>query len=305
MQAAARAGALRGPRARGPEAAPPAAGAGGAGDPRRARDARGRHRRGAYRARPRPGGLRGRPALRTARCANPVGNDGRFLPGTPLVAGLRVDEANPVIIEALRSRRASCCTRSSFRHSYPVCWRHKIAGDLPRHAAVVHQHGARAACASTRCATSRACSGRPAWGEQRITGMIETRPDWCISRQRTWGVPIPLFVHKDTGELHPRTQELIEAAAARVAQERHRCLVRARGARAARRRGRALRQGHRRHGRVGGLGAVVRMRRHASAPRSRPRWSCTWRAPTSIAAGSTPRCSCPRRCTSARPTRAC
>ena len=59
----------------------------------------------------------------------------------------------------------------------------------------------------------------PAWGEQRITGMIESRPDWCISRQRTWGVPIPLFVHKESGELHPRTQELIEAAAARVAQE--------------------------------------------------------------------------------------
>jgi isoleucyl-tRNA synthetase len=45
----------------------------------------------------------------------------------------------------------------------------------------------------------------PAWGEQRISGMIAGRPDWCISRQRTWGVPIPLFVDKETGELHPRT----------------------------------------------------------------------------------------------------
>src|SRR4029077_9107722 len=58
----------------------------------------------------------------------------------------------------------------------------------------------------------------PAWGEQRITSMIETRPDWCISRQRTWGVPIPLFVHKASGALHPRTQELIAAVAARVEQ---------------------------------------------------------------------------------------
>lgn len=58
----------------------------------------------------------------------------------------------------------------------------------------------------------------PAWGEQRITGMIENRPDWCISRQRTWGVPIPLFVHKETGALHPDTLALIDKAADRVAQ---------------------------------------------------------------------------------------
>jgi isoleucyl-tRNA synthetase len=59
----------------------------------------------------------------------------------------------------------------------------------------------------------------PAWGEQRISGMIENRPDWCVSRQRTWGVPITLFVHKSTGELHPRTQELIEAVAERVEKQ--------------------------------------------------------------------------------------
>jgi isoleucyl-tRNA synthetase len=56
----------------------------------------------------------------------------------------------------------------------------------------------------------------PAWGEQRISGMIAGRPDWCVSRQRTWGVPIPLFVDKETGELHPRTLELIEEVAQRV-----------------------------------------------------------------------------------------
>ena len=56
----------------------------------------------------------------------------------------------------------------------------------------------------------------PAWGEQRISGMIAGRPDWCVSRQRTWGVPIPLFVDKESGELHPRTVELIEEVAQRV-----------------------------------------------------------------------------------------
>src|SRR5262245_57700319 len=61
-----------------------------------------------------------------------------------------------------------------------------------------------------------ACPGTRSWARKRITGMIESRPDWCISRQRTWGVPITLFVNRRTGELHPRTQELIQAVAERV-----------------------------------------------------------------------------------------
>jgi isoleucyl-tRNA synthetase len=148
--------------------------------------------------------------------ANPVGNDGRFLPGTPLVAGLRVDEANPVISAALLAA-GELLHEESFRHSYPVCWRHKspvIFRATPQwfismERARLREHTLR---------DIRGVQWTPAWGEQRITGMIESRPDWCISRQRTWGVPIPLFVHKASGELHPRTQELIEAAAARVAQ---------------------------------------------------------------------------------------
>jgi len=147
---------------------------------------------------------------------NPVGNDGRFLPGTPLVAGLRVDEANPVIIAAL-AERGRLVHEERFRHSYPHCWRHKsplIFRATPQWFVSMEQAGLRAH-------TLRDIPGvrwTPAWGEQRIAGMIESRPDWCISRQRTWGVPIPLFVHKQTGERHPRTRELIEAAAARVEQ---------------------------------------------------------------------------------------
>ena len=56
----------------------------------------------------------------------------------------------------------------------------------------------------------------PGWGEQRIRGMIEARPDWCISRQRTWGVPIPLFTHRETDEIHPDTQRLLEEVAVRM-----------------------------------------------------------------------------------------
>ena len=147
---------------------------------------------------------------------NPVGNDGRFLPGTPLVAGLRVDEANAGLIAAL-AQAGRLLHEEPFRHSYPHCWRHKspvIFRATPQWFISMEQAGLREH-------TLRDIPGvrwTPAWGEQRITGMIESRPDWCISRQRTWGVPIPLFVHKQTGELHPRTLELIDAAAARVEQ---------------------------------------------------------------------------------------
>jgi len=147
---------------------------------------------------------------------NPVGDDGRFLPGTPLVAGLKVDEANPVIIAAL-AREGRLLHQETIRHSYPHCWRHKtpvIFRATPQwfismERAALREHALR---------DIKAVQWTPAWGEQRITGMIESRPDWCISRQRTWGVPIPLFVHKHSGELHPRTQELITAAAALVEQ---------------------------------------------------------------------------------------
>ncbi|HET9388054.1 MAG TPA: isoleucine--tRNA ligase, partial [Steroidobacteraceae bacterium] len=145
---------------------------------------------------------------------NPVGGDGRFLPDTPLVAGLKVEEANAVLIEALRAR-GRLGHHESYRHSYPHCWRHKsplIFRATPQWFISMDQKDLRA----HTLRDIKRVRWTPAWGEQRITGMIENRPDWCISRQRTWGVPIPLFVHKRTGELHPRTQELIEAGAARV-----------------------------------------------------------------------------------------
>jgi isoleucyl-tRNA synthetase len=98
------------------------------------------------------------------------------------------------------------------------------ADHLPRRAAMVRGHGRAPegeapACASRAKSRIEATKFYPAWGQARLHAMIANRPDWCISRQRNWGVPIPFFLHKETGELHPRTLELIEAVARRVEQE--------------------------------------------------------------------------------------
>jgi isoleucyl-tRNA synthetase len=147
---------------------------------------------------------------------NPVGNDGRFLPDTPLVAGMKLDEAGTVILEEMKTR-GRLVHHEQYQHSYPHCWRHKtpvIFRATPQWFISMDKMGLRA----NALRDIKKVQWTPAWGEQRITGMIENRPDWCVSRQRTWGVPIALFVHKTTGELHPRTQELLEAVAERVAK---------------------------------------------------------------------------------------
>ncbi|MBS0365653.1 MAG: isoleucine--tRNA ligase [Proteobacteria bacterium] len=148
---------------------------------------------------------------------NPVGDDGRFLPDTPAVGGLKVGDASAATVAAL-AQAGRLVHETTLRHSYPHCWRHKtpvIFRATPQWFISMEQRDLRAH-------TLRDIPGvqwTPSWGEPRITAMIESRPDWCISRQRTWGVPIPLFVHRASGQLHPRTQELIEAVAARVERE--------------------------------------------------------------------------------------
>ena len=147
---------------------------------------------------------------------NPVGPDGRFLPGVPHFAGQNVFEANAHIAELLHQRGALLHTET-LPHSYPHCWRHKtpvIFRATPQWFISMDQAGLR----ETALAEIRKVSWTPEWGEQRITSMIENRPDWCISRQRTWGVPLSLFVHRETGEFHPRTPQLLEQVAKRVAQ---------------------------------------------------------------------------------------
>jgi isoleucyl-tRNA synthetase len=148
---------------------------------------------------------------------NPVGGDGRFLPTTPLFAGEQVFEANPHVIKVLLER-GRLLKDEPYYHSYPHCWRHKtpvIFRATPQWFISMEQAGLRKGALE---AISHV-DWMPGWGEQRITSMIAARPDWCVSRQRTWGVPIPLFVDKQTGELHPRTPELIEMVAQSVERD--------------------------------------------------------------------------------------
>jgi isoleucyl-tRNA synthetase len=142
---------------------------------------------------------------------NPVGGDGRFLPSTPLFAGEQVFDANAHVIKVL-IENGRLLKDEPYHHSYPHCWRHKtpvIFRATPQWFISMEQAGLRNAALE---AISHV-DWMPAWGEQRITSMIAARPDWCVSRQRTWGVPIPLFTDKVSGELHPRTHELIAQVA--------------------------------------------------------------------------------------------
>jgi isoleucyl-tRNA synthetase len=145
---------------------------------------------------------------------NPVGANGCFLPGTEHFAGMHVFAANDEVIELLKARGA-LVHHENLRHSYPHCWRHKtpiIFRATPQWFISMEQNGLR----STALAAIRGVQWMPDWGQARIEGMVDGRPDWCISRQRTWGVPIALFIHKESGALHPETATLIEEVALRV-----------------------------------------------------------------------------------------
>jgi isoleucyl-tRNA synthetase len=147
---------------------------------------------------------------------NPVGGDGRFLPGTPLFAGEHVFTANERVVEVLKARGA-LARESRFTHSYPHCWRHKspiIFRATPQWFISMERKGLQAAALRE----INQVRWTPDWGQSRIEGMVRNRLDWCISRQRAWGVPIPLLVHKETGEPHPDTSRLIEQVAERVEQ---------------------------------------------------------------------------------------
>jgi isoleucyl-tRNA synthetase len=145
---------------------------------------------------------------------HPVGPDGRFIEGTPLFEGQQVFKANEAVVEALAGR-GQLLRHEPYVHSYPHCWRHKtpvIFRATPQWFISMDKEGLRAAALEE----IRGVRWIPGWGEQRIASMVEGRPDWCISRQRAWGVPLALFVHRKTGEPHPRSAELLERIAERV-----------------------------------------------------------------------------------------
>lgn len=149
--------------------------------------------------------------------ANPVGSNGVYLPDTELFAGQHVFKANDAVVEVLKERGA-LLHHHAYEHSYPHCWRHKtpiIFRATPQWFVSMDQAGLREQALSE----IKGVKWMPDWGQSRIEGMVEGRPEWCISRQRTWGVPIALFVHKETAELHPESPALIEKVAQLVEQK--------------------------------------------------------------------------------------
>ncbi|TAN77924.1 MAG: isoleucine--tRNA ligase, partial [Gallionella sp.] len=177
---------------------------------------------------------------------NPVGDDGKFISTTPPVggvplAGVFVWKANDIVLSALQAS-GHLLHMEKMQHSYPHCWRHKTPiifrstpqwfigmGNVayPMDADVEKLVREKRAHAPHDGPTLRDIANRaveqteffPAWGRARLEAMIKNRPDWCVSRQRNWGVPMPFFVHKETGQLHPRTPELLEQVARLVERD--------------------------------------------------------------------------------------
>ncbi|TLP59968.1 MULTISPECIES: isoleucine--tRNA ligase [Pseudomonas] len=152
----------------------------------------------------------------------PVQSNGVYVESLPFFGGQFIWKANPAIVEKL-TEVGALMHSETISHSYMHCWRHKtpliyrataqwfVGMDKQPSTGEPLRERALKAIEDTKFV--------PSWGQARLHSMIANRPDWCISRQRNWGVPIPFFLDKQTGELHPRTVELMEAVAKRVEQE--------------------------------------------------------------------------------------
>ncbi len=150
---------------------------------------------------------------------NPVGGDGNYISTTELFAGMNVFAANAKVIEVLTERKR-LMKQDDITHSYPCCWRHKskiiyrttgqwfIGMDKAGVDGITLREQANQAVDDTLFF--------PAWGRARLEAMIKNRPDWCVSRQRQWGVPMTFFVHKETGVLHPESYAILQAVAQKI-----------------------------------------------------------------------------------------
>lgn len=145
---------------------------------------------------------------------NPVGANGCFVPGTPLLAGEHVNKVNEKIINLIKEKH-KLLHFAKIEHSYPHCWRHKtpliFRATQQWFISMEQKHLRESALEAIK-----KVFWIPSWGQGRIESMIDGRPDWCISRQRTWGVPLCLFTDKKTGDLHPKTVEIMEKVAKKV-----------------------------------------------------------------------------------------
>lgn len=137
-----------------------------------------------------------------------LNSKGFFKEEFEFIAGLPASKADPLVIEKLNEVKAlvNC---DDFHHSYPHCWRHKsplIFTSTAQWFISMNKSG----LLNEALQSISGVSWEPSWGEQRIEGMLTDRPDWCISRQRNWGVPITLVVHKESGAIHPNQSELFK-----------------------------------------------------------------------------------------------
>jgi isoleucyl-tRNA synthetase len=162
---------------------------------------------------------------------NPVQGDGVYSKDLPLFGGLKIWDANPKVVDALRVA-SHLLHASTEGHSYMHCWRHKtpliyraasqwfvrMDGATRETAGLMQTETVGETLRQTALHAIEQTGFFPGWGKARLHGMIANRPDWCISRQRNWGVPLPFFLKKSEGSLHPRTLELLEVAAQKVEQ---------------------------------------------------------------------------------------